>query len=176
MNSATGRRYIWGLVANRTTGEVRSAGVGRKGEIRRGIKIERGAASASDPTPTGTDEDVTIKIGTFKAKKFVQGSMSWWTGTDGDVKDVVLKAAAKEGGRFANFELTGPPAWEEIKIGDKATKVKHVQWTNERHQWLLAEALPFVGNVVMESFAGMAGTAITGRGEDAKAELDWDGN
>jgi hypothetical protein len=175
-NSSSGRGFIWGLVADKSTGEIRSAGVGRKGETRKAIKIERDAASAADPAPAGTDEDVTVKAGTFKAKKFVQGPTSWWMGLDGEVKDLVLKSASTEWGELANFELSVPPAWEEIKIGDKTTKVKHVQWTNLHQQWFLPESWPFVGAVAMESVAGVAGTAITGRGEDAKPELDWDGN
>lgn len=156
------------------TGEVSWAGVGKKGEKPKDLKVENTPTSTPPEAPAATDEDVTVKAGTFKSKKsvakFPGGESVTWMGTDGDVKDVVLKNTMMG----QAYELAEAPAMEDWTCSGKTYKVKHLKYTNGQEQWLLADAWPFV-SVTAKSITSGTTIEITGMGEDAKPDLNWEG-
>ena len=162
----------------KSTGEVAWAGVGKKGDKPKNIDVKPTPAGAAPAAPTVTDEDVTVKAGTFKSKKSVSTmtvagkdyTTTSWSGTDGDTKDVMLKMVSGT----TTSELSEAPAMEDWTCSGKTYKVKHLKYSDGRETWTLADSWPFVG-AVAKSVASGSTTEITGMGDDAKAELNWEG-
>jgi hypothetical protein len=165
--------YIWAVTAKKASGEVSWAGAGHKGEKPKDIKIGQKPQGGAADAPASTDEDCAVKAGTFKTKKTTvkgaTGDTTTWMGTDGDAKDLVVKCAYPGGG----YELESV-AMEDMAMGAKTMKVKHVKMSNGMETWLMSESWPFVGNIAKMSMAGST-TEITGMGEDAKPDLNWEG-
>lgn len=169
--------FIQGLIVKKADGVVTKAVAGKKGEKGKDIKIfTLPATKAGEPPPT-TDEDCAVKAGSFKSKKMVlkmgETTNTTWSGVDGDTAGVMLKSSDGKN----DYELTAI-ASEEVQVGGKATKVKHLTYSNGWEYWTAPDVqAPFV------SYGGVGGTqvktvmmgntSVADWGEGAKAELDW---
>jgi hypothetical protein len=161
--------YIQAMVVNKKDGKVTEAYAAKKGEKLKKIKVMEMAAPVAGETPT-TDEDVTVKAGSFKAKKAVSGDITSWSGVDGDAKGVMLKMTNAKDAK-QDMELTAL-APEDYKNGDQPVKTKHATYSNGTEYWIADMTIPFAGSgyAVMKT-GGM--TISYTWGEGAKAQLDW---
>lgn len=164
-------------------GKITEAYAGKAGKDKvKKIKITEGQAGDS-PQPQESDEQVSVKAGTYASKKSVvkdkDGKVlaTTWTGIDGDTKGVLLKFEPGTAG--APYELN---ALEMVdwKCGANGYKAKHLTYSNGQEMWWIADNWPIVGGeggtiVKMAMTTPVKMTwEITNVGSDAKPELSWE--
>ncbi len=189
VDPALSRDYIIAIVAARATGEVSWAGAGKKGEKPVEIALEK--VEPPRPETTADAEEVTVKAGTFKARKVVsryeasassfEHTTTRWIGVEGDLEDVDLKMITDVPGvPPTENELAELPSHEDWRLPGRVLGVKHVKYTGKPSPlelWLLPESWPFAGSTVKTLVGApfLTTVEVTGTGEDAKPELDWEG-
>lgn len=163
---------IMGLTVNKADGVVTRAVLGKKGEA----GVEHPISPAPPATPPAVEEDVTIKIGTFPAKKTDHGNDTFsWVGNGGDMNGVLLKM-----GGAAPFELAAAPSSDHVPTGNTTLAVTSYKYSNGMTQKvtndrIVAAFFPYeVGKKGLFGYE-MPGAKcrITSVGADAKPNLMW---
>jgi hypothetical protein len=169
--------FIQALTVNKADGKVTKAQAGKKGDKLKDIKIAPLPEQKAGEAPAGTDEDVAVKAGSFKSKKVVTksamggGDITTWSGVDGDTAGVLLKSSDGKN----DYELTSVKV-EDMTIGGKGYKVKHVAYSNGMEMWTIGDVnVPFISYGMGTTVKMVAGGNTTENtwGEGAKAELEW---
>lgn len=167
--------HIMGLTVNKSDGKVTKAVLGKKGEAGKEhpiMKEPAGGAAAQQ----GTDEQVTIKIGTFPAKKHDHGGGNIsWIGTEGDMKGVMLKMAGA-----APYELSAKPTSDMVPTGKTTLGVTTYTYSNGMKQMVTNDRIVAAFWPVEPAKRGMFGMEMQGMkarvievGSDAKPQLIW---
>ncbi len=161
-------------------GTVPNAYLGKKGGKVKPIKVNPAPKPGDSPKPEESDEDVTVKAGSFKAHKVVvkwsaggqSGTSTSWMGTDGDAKGILLKSDG--GSAPTQYELTALDAPADWKCGANSYKVRHLTYSNGQEMWnLVDKPWPFIGVTVKMVTTGMS-YEVTNMGSDAKPDLSWE--
>lgn len=173
------KSMLMGLEVDKKSGLVSRAVLGKPGEKGKEIKVPAMPDIPKVDLPEPVDEDVTIALGTFPAKKYVTSYATTWTGVKGDLDEVLLRSDA--GGQ--SYELAEHPSKNSTKISGFSLTLKVLKYTNGMEYWL-AE------NEVVSAFfpMGEAGKTTLGIAKmvttaatqevtlietDVKAQLKW---
>jgi hypothetical protein len=117
---------IMGLTVRKADGVVTKAVLGKPGEAGKEIKIVAAGEAPAATAPQGTDERVTIGIGTFDAKKMTSSGTTTWVGTSGDVQNVLLKSS----GNGQDYELAEMPKKETKDVNGVSVQVTSLSYSN----------------------------------------------
>jgi hypothetical protein len=160
------------LTVEKATGRVLSAKKGKAGEA----GVDHPIAQYQEVNMEGTPENVTIRIGSFPAKKIDMGGGNLsWIGTEGDMKGVLLKVAGA-----APYELSAPPTSEFVPCAGTSIGVHKYKYSNGMTQIvtndrIIAAFFPYEvgkrGLYGME-MEGMK-SKITAMGSSARPQMIW---
>lgn len=166
--------HIMGLTVNKSDGKVTKAVLGKAGEAGKEHKIAPEAQGGA--AQQGVDEQVTIKIGTFPAKKFDYGGGNIaWIGADGDYKGVMLKMAGA-----AAYELSAKPSSDMVPTGKTTLGVTTYTYSNGMKQMVTNDRYVAAFWPVEPGKRGMFGMEMQGMkyrvvelDSSAKPQLIW---
>jgi len=150
--------------------------LGKAGEAGKDIEILAATATTAQ-AEEGVDEDCSIGLGTFPAKKFANEYMTSWVGSGGELDGVLLKAVPAQGDAY---ELSEMPSNESMDAGGTSVDTTKYAYSNGMTQWTTTNEIVaafFPGGegkgmfkMDMEGFS----SAVTNVGTGAEAKLKWE--
>ncbi len=171
-------RVLLGLTVRKTDGAVTQAVAGQPGRPVVSIGLLPGLAPRPEVAATdGVAEPCTIALGTFDARRLDGQGTTTWTGTEGPVKDLVLRVDGDE-----RYELAELPREESLEVGAGKLLCRRTAYTNGVTVWVTDD------EVVANLFGSPVGAgrlanarltstdatlSVTARRTDATARLQW---
>jgi hypothetical protein len=166
---------VIGLTVKKEDGTVTKAVLGKPGEAGKDIEIMAATATTAE-APQGVDEDVTIGLGSFPAKKFANEYMTSWVGNGGELDGVTLKVAPAQGDAY---ELSEMPSTETVDAGGTSVETTKYTYSDGSSQWhttneIVAAFFPAgEGKGMFKMESASFSNAVTVVGTDAKPQLKW---
>ena len=168
--------YVIGLTVDKVDGKVTSAVMGKVGERGVTIKIlDYTPPPVAEPQP-GVAEDVAIEIGTFPSIKVVADYGTSWTGTEPELKGILLKYASEA----ESYELAELPDVTTESVSGATIEVTKLIYSNERTEWrtrnpVVAALRPLEAGVGMLRRSNASSTTeVTVVETDARPQLRWE--
>lgn len=166
-NQMNDKDLVIAVLVDKATGEPKKAWVGKRGKEGKEKAVPPPPAQTSGEAPQEAEEEVTVKAGTFKAKKYTTGGASSWMGIEGDAEGVPLKSASAQ----ANEELS---ALEKVTVdvGGTSFEAKHLTYDSGREVWVAIGKQPHLKASLRMKASGME-QRLVAQGEDAKPQLEY---
>lgn len=166
-NQMNDKDLIVAVQVDKATGEAKKAWVGKRGKEGKEKAVPPPPTQTSGEAPQESEEEVTVKAGTFKSKKYVIGGSTSWMGIEGDGEGVPLKTASAQ----FNEELS---ALEKVTYdaGGTSFEAKHLTYDSGREVWVAVGAQPHLKASLRMKATGMD-MKLVAQGEDAKSQLEY---
>lgn len=164
---------VMGMWVDKKTGKVNKAVLGKKGEAGKEIKV----VQYQMPEQKGEDTEVKLKMGgPYPAKLITMeianvGTTKSWTGTEGELENVVLKSESPSG----SYELKEMPKTETVDCGGTSVETTQLVYDNglELHRTENAVIKALNGGSYKTKTSGNE-VVVTMVATDAKPELKWE--
>lgn len=168
---AYGKDSLVGLVVQKSDGKILSGVVGKKGEAGKKIKVNNtmpGKATAEGKEPETVD--CKLALGTFPAYYTEAGPTKMWTGSEGDMKGVLLKMESAQGGK----ELKEKPSMVDVDLGGTKVKARKLVYDNGDVMMNTEDATVMALNGGLVKMATkQSDMSVVMVASDAKPELKW---
>ncbi|RMG18921.1 MAG: hypothetical protein D6731_00935 [Planctomycetota bacterium] len=122
---------VMGLLVRKRDGRILRALLGEPGSVGREVEVPTPAAASAEASD-GVDEELTIAIGVFAARKVVQEGIASWFGREGELQDVLLKVDDPAQGPC---ELERMPEPDLVDVGDEAVRTLRFTYSNGDTYW-----------------------------------------
>ncbi|MGE0708424.1 MAG: hypothetical protein AB7N76_19115 [Planctomycetota bacterium] len=172
-----GKDQLVGMVVDKKTGKVSKAVVGKKGEKGKDVKITPMDPPKKGEAAEGEDTEVKLAMGgPYPAKLYTQdipnvGKVKTWSGTDGELKGVMLKTESPN----SKCELKEMPKKGSADVGGSKVEFTTLVY-DDGHETSTSDhpAIKAINYGMFKNKQAGNTTEVTAVASDAKPELKWD--